>query len=271
MSTETRTDLLTPALAERYAATFDRDPSETAPQGIHWCLCTPEAPTAALGPDGHPAGGGGFMPESPLPRRMWASSAVNFHAPISVGATIERVSTVLDSTEKTGGSGTLLFVTVGHETRADGVLVVDEKQTIVYRAAPSPGAASAPAPAPAPEEHWDWQREIMPTAPLLFRYSALTFNSHRIHYDLPYASGEEGYPGLVVHGPLMASLLLDLADRELGRDALASFSFRAVAPAFVDAPLTLLGRRESDAIILRVRSAAGHDHMTATASVRNSA
>jgi 3-methylfumaryl-CoA hydratase len=263
--------MLTPALADRYAAAFDRDRRDTAPQGIHWCLCTPDTSTATLGPDGHPAGGGGFMPESPLPRRMWASSAVTFHAPIAVGAAIERVSAVLDSTEKTGGSGPLLFVTVGHETRADGVLAVDERQTIVYRAAPSPGASPARAPAPASLEQWHWRREITPTTPLLFRYSALTFNSHRIHYDLPYASGEEGYPALVVHGPLMASLLLDLADRELGRDALASFSFRAVAPAFVDAPLTLLGRREGDAIVLRVRSAAGHDHMTATATVRPNA
>ncbi|MDB5713936.1 MAG: hypothetical protein JWO15_1333 [Sphingomonadales bacterium] len=269
MASETRTDVLTPALAARYAATFDRDHADGASQGIHWCLCTPDAATATLGPDGHPAGGDGFMPESDLPRRMWASSALTFHAPIAVGAAIERVSTVLDTVEKTGGSGTLLFVTVGHRTSADGVLAVDEKQTIVYRAAPSPGAAAAPAAPVTREEHWGWQREITPSTPLLFRYSALTFNSHRIHYDLPYASGEEGYPGLIVHGPLMASLLLDLADRKLGRNALASFAFRAVAPAFVDAPLTLLGRREGDAVNLCVRSAAGHDHMTATATIRS--
>ncbi|MDO7842089.1 HTD2 family dehydratase [Sphingomonas immobilis] len=268
MTTDTRTDLLTPALAARYAATFDRETAAHAPQGIHWCLCTPEAATTGLGADGHPAGGGGFLPESPLPRRMWASSAVSFHGPLPVGAAIERVSTVLDRTEKTGASGTLLFVTVGHETRADGALAVSEKQTIVYRAAAAPGAPPPPAPPPAPEEAWDWQREIVPGAPLLFRYSALTFNSHRIHYDLPYARDVEGYPGLVVHGPLMASLLLDLADRELGRDALASFDFRAVAPAFIDAPLTLLGRREGDAVALRVRSAAGYDHLTATARLR---
>lgn len=270
MSSETRLDLLTPALAARHAATFDREPGATAPQGIHWCLCTPEASTQELGSDGHPAGGGGFLPESPLPRRMWASSAVTFHTPIAVGATIERVSTVLDCVEKTGGSGTLLFVTVGHETSANGVPAVSEKQTIVYRAAPAPGAAPAPPPKPAPNEHWDWRRELVPGTPLLFRFSALTFNSHRIHYDLPYATAEEGYPGLVVHGPLMASLLLDLCDRELGRDALADFSFRAVAPAFADAPLALLGRREGDRIELRVRAAAGYDHLTATATVRAS-
>ncbi|MET0371617.1 MAG: MaoC family dehydratase N-terminal domain-containing protein [Sphingobium sp.] len=268
MAGETRTDRLTAALAARYAATFDRASADTAPQGIHWCLCTPDAATAGLGADGHPAGGGGFLPQSPLPRRMWASSDMTFHAPIAVGAGIERTSSVLDSKEKSGASGNLLFVTVGHETSADGVLAVSERQTIVYRAAPAPGAPQPPPPPPAAPEHWDWRREITPGAPLLFRYSALTFNSHRIHYDLPYAQREEGYPGLVVHGPLMASLLLDLADRELGRDALATFSFRAMAPAFADAPLTLLGRREGIALSLRVRSAAGHDHMTAIATIR---
>ncbi len=268
MSSERRHDQLTPALAARYAATFDRDASSAAPQGIHWCLCTPEVATAALGPDGHPADGGGFLPQSPLPRRMWASSDVTFHAPIAVGAVIERASTVLDSVAKSGSSGDLLFVTVGHETHADGALAVSEKQTLVYRAAPTPGVA-APSPSPAPPEAWHWQREIVPGAALLFRYSALTFNSHRIHYDLPYATNEEGYAGLVVHGPLLASLLLDLADRELGRDRLVDFAFRAVAPAFVDGPLTLLGRRDGDSLALRVRAATGHDHMIATATIRS--
>jgi len=271
MTSERRHDQLTPAIAARYAATFDREALPTAPQGIHWCLCTPDAATAALGPDGHPMGSGGFLPQSPLPRRMWASSDVTFHAPIAVDAAIDRVSTVLDSVEKNGGSGPLLFVTVGHETRTDGELAVSEKQTIVYRAAPVPGAVPPPSPPPAPSETWDWQREIVPGTALLFRYSALTFNSHRIHYDLPYATNDEGYPGLVVHGPLLASLLLDLADRELGRDQLASFSFRAAAPAFADSPLTLLGRRDGDSLALRVRAAAGHDHMTATATIRSTA
>jgi 3-methylfumaryl-CoA hydratase len=194
---------------------------------------------------------------------------VTFAAPIRIGAQVERVSTVLDTVEKRGASGPLLFVTVGHQIRADDVLAVEELQTIVYRAAPLPGSSPPPPPPPAPDAQWDWQRAIIPSASLLFRYSALTFNSHRIHYDLPYAQGVEGYPGLVVHGPLMASLLLDLADRELGPNALADFAFRAVAPAFAGAPLTLLGRVDGHGLTLCVRSAAGHDHVTATATIRS--
>lgn len=270
MASEIVTDRLTPALAARYAATFDREPRATAPQGIHWCLCTPDAATAALGPDGHPASDG-LRPPSPLPRRMWAGSEVVFHAPIPIGAAIERSSRVADIAEKAGGSGPLLFVSVAHETRADGLLAVEERQTIVYRSAAHAGTP-APPPQITPDDagHWDWHREVRPTAPLLFRYSALTFNSHRIHYDLPYARSE-GYPGLVVHGPLMASLLLDLTDRVQGSNALARFTFRAIAPAFDDAPLHLLGRIERDGVTMRVRSTDGHDHLIATATIAGDA
>lgn len=265
---ERRADRLDSALLARFLATFDREARETGPQGIHWCLCTPDTPTAGLGTDGHPAGGGGFLPPSPLPRRMWASSAVTFHAPIRLGAAVERVSTVAEVTEKTGGSGKLLFVEVDHRTSADGALAVEERQTLVYRAPPAPGSTPPP-PTPAANERWDWRRELVPAPPLLFRYSALTFNTHRIHYDLAYARGQEGYPGLVVHGPLMASLLLDLADRELGTDRLASFRFRAVAPAFADAPLMLLGRVEGNAVTLRVQGADGRKHVAATGTIRS--
>jgi 3-methylfumaryl-CoA hydratase len=262
-----RTDRLEPALLARFLATFDRPARDTGPQGIHWCLCTPDAATAALGPDGHPAGGGGFLPVSPLPRRMWASSTVTFQRPIPLGAAIERTSIVASTTEKAGASGKLLFVEVDHRTTTDGAIAVEERQTLVYREAPAPGAPAPTPPAPAADEHWDWRRELVPTPPLLFRYSALTFNTHRIHYDLPYATQAEGYPALVVHGPLMASLLLDLADRELGPDRLATFAFRAVAPAFVDAPLTLLGRVEGKQVTLKVRGADGRDHVAATATI----
>ena len=261
---ERHSDTLTPALAARYAATFDRAVRDGAPQGIHWCLNTPEAETAALGADGHPAGGGGAMPHhAAFPRRMWASSALTFHAPIRVGARVERTSRIESSTEKSGSSGRLLFVIVAHDVTADGQAAVSERQTIVYREAAMPGAAPVAIVEPQTEKDWDWERVVMPSAPLLFRYSALTFNSHRIHYDLPYAREAEGYAGLVVHGPLMAALLLDLADRMAGPDALREFSFRAVAPAFADAPLRLLGMIAGDTVALHVRSAEGHDHMTA--------
>jgi len=271
MSGETETrqrDVLTAALARRYAATLDREPRPTAPQGIHWCLNTPEAPTADLGEDGHPS-----RAEYPdLPRRMWASSAVEFHAPIAVGATVERVSRVADTAIKEGKSGRLVFVTMAHEVTADGVLAVSERQSIVYRAAPPANAApqvnGSPPRQPLEPRAWDWQRDLTPDTALLFRFSALTFNSHRIHYDAPYATGVEGYPGLVVHGPLMATLLLDLADRELGPDRLASFAFRAVSPAFAGQPLRLLGARDGDKVTLAVADEAGGTIMTATASLR---
>jgi 3-methylfumaryl-CoA hydratase len=257
---ETRSDVLTHGLATRYAVTFDRTVRATGPQGIHWCLTTPEAATQALGADGHPA----RTDHPDLPRRMWASSYVDFHAPIPVGATVERVSHITDSTEKSGKSGRLLFVTVAHDIRADGVLAVSERQSFVYREAP-PVDALPPPPSPMlPEGAWDWERVVTPTPPLLFRYSALTFNSHRIHYDLPYAWEEEGYPDLVVHGPLMASLLLDLADRELGPDALAHFAFRAVGPAFAGAPLRLLGRCEGAEVALAVAGMGGALHVSAS-------
>jgi 3-methylfumaryl-CoA hydratase len=261
---EVRTDRLTRSLAERFAATLDRPgPIDHAPQGIHWCLATPEAATAWLGPDGHAAAD----PDLP-PRRMWASSEVRFLAPIPIERGIERRSRLLDRVEKQGSSGRLLFVTLEHVTSVAGEPAVEETQTIVYREA---AAIAAPAPRPAfagdPPPDGPWRRTIVPSPALLFRYSALTFNSHRIHYDLPYARDVEGYPGLVVHGPLMATLLLDLADRELGPNRLARFAFRGVAPAFAGEPITLTGKRDGDALSLWVRDAVGGTVMSATAEI----
>ncbi len=274
MNPEIRQDILTPALATRFAATFDRDPPEhIAPQGIHWCLYTPETASTELGLDGHPAGGGGFLPKSHLPRRMWASGEVEFVNPIPVGSMMERRSTVLDAVEKSGGTGQLLFVTVAHEIFCADVLLIREKQTIVYReaAAPKPGQPEQilfAEPDRARGLGWPWRRDYAPSVPLLFRYSALTFNSHRIHYDLPYARHEEAYPGLVVHGPLMATLLLDLCDRKLGSNQLAHFSFRALSPAFANEPLLLAGKPEGERgpIDLAVLGADGRAVMKATAT-----
>ncbi|MBL8649529.1 MAG: MaoC family dehydratase N-terminal domain-containing protein [Sphingopyxis sp.] len=245
-------DRLTPAALARFRATIDSDAAgDIAAQAIHWCLCLPDAPTAALGPDGHPLrqdDPGSFMPPIPLPRRMWAASDVRFLAPIAAGAVIARTSTIAAIKEKTGGTGRLVFVEVEHETRADDVVTVQERQTIVFRA-PAPAALPPPAPAPTGEPDlsgWSWRRDVVPGEAMLFRYSALTFNSHRIHYDLPYARDEEGYRGLVVHGPLTATLLLDLAQRELGANALVGFTMRAQAPAFVGETIHLVGRPAKD-------------------------
>lgn len=242
-------DRLGEGLARRWLATFDLPATGGAmPQGIHFCLCTPDAPTAALGEDGHPRrddAADSFMPPLPLPRRMWAASEIEFLAPIAVGSAIERTSRIVSVEEKQGGSGALGFVVVAHETRAEGVLAVREKQTLVYREAVDSAAPLSP-PEPGDgafaADEWAAHRTLTPQPPLLFRYSALTFNSHRIHYDLRYACEVERYRGLVVHGPLMASLLLQLAARELGDNALARFTFRAVSPAIAGEPLHLAMR-----------------------------
>lgn len=272
--TERRTDHADAAHAARWLATLDRAaPADaTMPQGFHWCLCTPDAPTSALGPDGHPLRDerpDSFLPPVPLLRRMWASSKVEFLAPITIGAAVERRSSIAAITEKRGSSGTLVFVDIAHETLCDGMPTVREVQSVVYRDAAPPASPQVPPPPgegafdPAP---WTAHRTIVPDEPLLFRYSALTFNSHRIHYDLSYATGIEGYRGLVVHGPLTATLLLDLAQAELGDNALKSFAFRGVSPAICAEPLHLVMRGEGQALELAAFAADGRQVMAASAT-----
>lgn len=265
---ETRHDVITPGLLQRYCATIDQPVTDDIPQGLHWCLCLPDAPTARLAEDGHPAKGG-FLPPIPLPRRMWASSSVSFEQSLQLGDEISRVSTVASIEEKSGKSGDLVFVTVDHETRAGDRVSIRERQNIVYR---EPATTTAPATlvsSDSPDlQSWEWQQEITPTEPLLFRYSALTFNSHRIHYDRPYAMQEEGYPGLVVQGPLMATLLLDLAASKLGANRLSSFSFRGRTPAFANAAIYLVGKQEGENITLAVIGNDGKVIMSAQAAIQ---
>lgn len=287
---EVRADMLTSQLLDRFHATLDSELSrEIAPQGIHWCLCLPDAPTETLGEDGHPQRGAddtNFLPPISLPRRMWASSKVEFLTPITAEAEIVRTSTVASIREKTGGTGQLVFVGVDHETVADNVLAVKERQTIVYREAFVPHSHSGEGLGVGPVrkrsvsltgltptaplkgrgfDDWDFHRTITPIEALLFRYSALTFNSHRIHYDLPYAVEQEGYRGLVVHGPLTATLLLDLAARELGSNVLQSFAFRGQAPAFAGEALHLAGKVDGSEITLAALSHDGRVIMSAEA------
>jgi 3-methylfumaryl-CoA hydratase len=244
-------DRLDEALASRWLATFDlpRPHPPIMPQGVHFALCTPQAPTAALGEDGHPArddSPDSFLPPFPMPRRMWASSKIQFVAPITIGAVIVRTSRVAAISEKQGSSGPLAFVDVSHETSANGTLAVIETQSIVYRDAASEAQDLSPPPLgettfdPA---GWDAHMAITPDPRLLLRYSALTFNTHRIHYDAPYAEQVEHYRGLVVHGPLIASLLLQLAASQLGENRLRSFSFRGLSPAIAGEPLHLVMRK----------------------------
>lgn len=273
---ETRAkDRLDEGLADRWLATFDlaRPHPAIMPQGIHFALCTPEAPTAKLGEDGHPArddSPDSFLPPFPMPRRMWASSKIAFNAPIAIGAVIERVSKVASVSEKAGGSGRLAFVDVEHVTKANGTLAVIESQTLVYRDAAS---ADAPLSPPPPGEGrfdpagWEAHRALTPDARLLFRYSALTFNTHRIHYDAPYASEVERYRGLVVHGPLTASLLLQLAATELGENRLRSFQFRGLSPAIAGERLHLVMRKSEAGYELAAFTDDGRQVTAASAAV----
>ncbi|MFM7376522.1 MAG: MaoC family dehydratase N-terminal domain-containing protein [Erythrobacter sp.] len=268
-------DRLDEGLPDRWLATFDlaKPHPPIMPQGIHFALCNPEAPTATLGEDGHPArddSAASFLPPFPMPRRMWASSKIAFHAPIAIGAVIERVSKVASVSEKAGGSGRLAFVDVEHVTKANGIIAVIETQTLVYREAAAPDAPLSP---PAPGDGsfdpagWDAHRTLIPDARLLFRYSALTFNTHRIHYDAPYAQAVERYRGLVVHGPLTASLLLGLAARELGENRLRSFSFRGLSPAIAGEPLHLVLRKGEAGYELAAFADDGRQVTQASASV----
>lgn len=230
------------------AATLDRD-DPPAVQGTalpplwHWMLFNPAARQSVLGPDGHPARGE-FLPPVELPRRMWAGGRLNFVRPLRVGELATKTSRITEISAKSGRSGELVFVTVQHEIAVGQEVALTEEHDIVYREAARPGAV-APPPQAAPSDA-AFERTIVPDPVLLFRYSALTFNGHRIHYDRSYVTGVEGYPGLIVHGPLIATLLLDLLRRNLPAAEVRSFSFRAVRPLFDIAPFAVCGRPEAD-------------------------
>ncbi|MEO8060956.1 MAG: MaoC family dehydratase N-terminal domain-containing protein [Burkholderiales bacterium] len=232
--TETRTDQVCAAPVAALAATLDRTDAEPLPGSDlpplwHWLCFTPQARASEIGADGH-AKRGGFLPPVPLPRRMWAGGRLQFNHPLQVGDEITRLSRIADVSVKHGRSGALVFVTVRHEVSNARGLALSEEHDIVYRDNPSP-EAPAPAPQIAPASA-AFSREIVPDPVLLFRYSALTFNGHRIHYDRPYATEVEGYPGLIVHGPLIATLLLDLLRRERPDARVRRFAFKAMRPVF---------------------------------------
>jgi len=226
-------DLITPAPLRALSATLDReDPlpinGTAVPPLWHWLYFLPHYRQSEIGPDGHGLRGG-FLPPVPLPRRMWAGGRLQWHSPLTVGDTVRRTSTISKVTHKSGRTGDLLFVLVKHTVHNLKELCLTEEHDIVYRPAANPtDPVIEPTPAP---QNAIWQRDITPDDVLLFRYSALTFNGHRIHYDRKYVTEVEGYPGLVVHGPLIATLLLDLVRRHTDR-AVQSFHFKALRPTF---------------------------------------
>ena len=264
---ETREDVATAAPLVGLAALLDHDPAPPAivPPLGHWLYFLPDARQSAIGADGHPRRDEtGLLPPVPLPRRMWAGGRVEFLAPIAVGAALSRVTTIAAIRAKRGASGDLLFVTLQHDIVADGVPAIREEQDLVYRAAATASAAPTAPPPPAPEpEPTDAVRRITADPVLLFRYSALTFNAHRIHYDRDYARDVEGYAGLVVHGPLIATLLIDHARREMPGLAPRHFSFRAEAPLIDGAPFDLCLSRDGSGARLWARDATGRTTMRA--------
>jgi 3-methylfumaryl-CoA hydratase len=267
---EVTRERLTPFPSNALAATFDRaDPlyaeGSKLPPLWHWLHFLSPSPLAEAGADGHPERGG-FLPPVPLPRRMWAGSRLDFIRPLVIGSTVARQSTITNVEHKSGRSGDLVFVTVRHEMSDEAGLAIGEEHDIVYRPAAVPGAAAA-VPVPAPSGG-DWQREIKPDPVLLFRYSALTFNSHRIHYDLDYVTKIEGYPGLIVHGPMIATLLLDGLRRAKPEAQVTSFTFRAIAPISHIDSFAVCGKiAEDGTVALWARKADGSLCMDATATI----
>jgi 3-methylfumaryl-CoA hydratase len=253
---ETLTDDITAAPVRALSATLDRDDAATLhgtllPALWHWLYFLPQHRQSEIGPDGH-ARRGGFLPPVPLPRRMWAGGRLQWQPenPLVVGDTAKRISTIASVTHKAGRTGDLLFVLVRHDIYNATGLALTEEHDIVYRAV---AQASDPVPPPvAAEQGAAWQREIYPDAVLLFRYSALTFNGHRIHYDRQYVTEAEGYPGLIVHGPLIATLLVDLVRRHAPAGFIKRFEFKAVRPTFDLHPFRLNAQPSEDGHSVRV-------------------
>jgi 3-methylfumaryl-CoA hydratase len=268
---ETVSDAITPTPYAALSATLDRTPERPVPGTPlpplwHWLYFLPLHPQSEIGPDGH-AKRGGFLPPVPLPRRMWAGSQFQFHQPVCVGDAVTRVSTIDSVKEKSGRTGPLVFVKVRHEIRRNDEreAAITEFHDIVYREAPQPGEAG-PEPKPAPVTS-AWEKRWVPDDVLLFRYSALTFNGHRIHYDRKYVTEVEGYPGLIVHGPLIATLLLDLLRWQKPDARVARFEFRAMRPLFDIHPFSVHGDPTPDGTSVRLwaRSHDGAQAMDATA------
>jgi 3-methylfumaryl-CoA hydratase len=245
---ESRTDLLAPAPIMALSALLDRDDrapeaGDPLPPSAHWLYFHAPARQSGLGADGHPERGG-FLPPIALPRRMWAGGRIEFPGTLRVGETATRLSVIEEVQPKQGRSGPLVFVAIRHEYRGAAGLALVERQELVFREAPQRAQITPPAAVPAPSgaAGAPWRRLVDADPVLLFRYSAVTMNGHRIHYDAPYATGVEGYPGLVVHGPLLATLLLDLARRSAPNIAIKTFIYKALSPIFAPDRIGLCGR-----------------------------
>ena len=260
---ESVSEVLAPAQAAKLAATLDLEHApvtgEPLPPLWHWIFFNAVAPAGNIGPDGHPKRGG-FLPPVPLPRRMWAASRLSFEAPLRIGEMATRRAEIADVEIKDGRSGLLVFVTIRYRISTTGSGAMEEENTVVYRGAAAAATATAADPAPTNSR---WRREIHPDPVVLFRYSAVTFNGHRIHYDQPYVTGVEGYPGLVVHGPLTATFLAEHL-RAHWPAVPSGLSIRARSPLFAPEPFSVHGLPEDGdkRVALWAANAAGGLAMT---------
>jgi len=267
-STET-SDIVTAQLVKGLRATLFQEigepkAGEAAPFTVHWCLAQPVFPMSELGPDGHPTRGG-FLPPVPLPRRMWAGGELEFLDPLSGGDDAKRTSRIADVTMKTGSTGVLCFVSVEHVVTTLRGTAIRERQDIVYRemTGAQPAAPAKPAPPPPVAKH---RESHMADPVLLFRYSALTFNGHRIHYDRDYVTKVEGYPGLIFHGPLQAALLVEFAAKHHGGVAPKTFSYRGVQPLFEGSEFSINANDATAGMELWTANSAGQPTMKGTAT-----
>lgn len=268
-NTTEASDVVTAQLTRGLRATLFMDIGEpkhgdAVPLTLHWCLAPPIVPLSDLGPDGHPSRGS-FLPPVPLPRRMWAGNELQFFDALRVGDEVTRVSRIADVTMKTGSTGLLCFVSLEHQITTPRGIAIRERQDLVYRglsAASASTAAKALAAPPSAQHSESHQGDPV----LLFRYSALTFNGHRIHYDRDYTTGVEGYPGLIVHGPLQAALMAEFAARLHGGAAPRKFSCRGVQPLFDGSSFSVNANANGSGIELWTANSAGQPTMKATAT-----
>lgn len=262
---EAATDIVTAQLVKGLRATLfqevgDPRAGEAAPFTVHWCLAQPVFPMSMLGLDGHPTRGG-FLPPVPLPRRMWAGGEIEFLQPLRVDDESTRTSRIADVQVKSGSTGTLCFVSVEHSISSPRGVAIRERQDIVYREMTS----SAPATAKAPPPKAQHIETHVSDPVLLFRYSALTFNGHRIHYDRDYVTEVEGYPGLVFHGPLQAALIIEMAAKLRGGKAPKTFTYRGLQPLFEGSEFSINANEIDAGMELWTANADGQPTMKGTA------
>ncbi|MET4218540.1 3-methylfumaryl-CoA hydratase [Bradyrhizobium sp. LB7.2] len=266
---EEATDTVTAQLVKGLRATLFQEvgapkAGDAAPFTVHWCLAQPVFPMSMLGPDGHPTRGG-FLPPVPLPRRMWAGGEIEFFQPLRVGDESTRTSRIVDVQVKTGSTGTLCFVSVEHSISSPRGVAIRERQDIVYREMTTTQATTTKAPPPPPQAQAQHRETYVSDPVLLFRYSALTFNGHRIHYDRDYVTAVEGYPGLIFHGPLQATFIIEMAAKLRGGKAPTKFTYRGVQPLFEGSEFSINANETEAGMELWTANAEGQPTMKGTA------